>query len=172
MAVDSAGDFVVAWTDSSGADGSSYGVFAQRYNASGTPAGSEFQVNTYTAGNQTLPSAAMDSAGDLVVVWESNGTAPNFPMESEDGYQSGVYAKQYPVYNPPVITTTASALNYTAGSGPVDVDPGVTITDTENGGNVTSATITIASGYFPGQDVLGFTNQNNITGSFNSVSGR
>src|SRR5207245_3236265 len=33
--------------------------------------GSEFQVNTFTTNNQTYSSAAMDSAGNFVVVWTS-----------------------------------------------------------------------------------------------------
>ena len=62
VAMDSAGDFVVAWQ--SGEDGSGYGVYAQRYNVAGVAQGSEFQVNTYTTNNQYAPSVAMDSAGE------------------------------------------------------------------------------------------------------------
>src|SRR5690349_6099926 len=46
VAADSAGNFVVTWR-SPGQDGSSYGVFGQRYDSAGTPQGGEFQVNTY-----------------------------------------------------------------------------------------------------------------------------
>ena len=44
-------------------------VQGQRYDASGAPLGGEFQVNTYTTGNQVLPSVASDAAGNFVVVW-------------------------------------------------------------------------------------------------------
>src|SRR5690349_1207315 len=54
VAMNSAGDFVVAWV-SRGQDGSSYGVYAQRYNAAGAPQGTEFRVNTYTPGGQRDP---------------------------------------------------------------------------------------------------------------------
>ena len=47
VAVDTSGNFVVVW-QSSGPDGSSDGVFGQRFNNTGTPQGTEFQVNTYT----------------------------------------------------------------------------------------------------------------------------
>ncbi len=160
VAMDSAGDFTVAW-QSEYQDGSQNGVYAQRYTASGTPQGSEFLVNTYTLNQQALPAVAMDAAGDLIVTWQSF-------FEDGDGY--GVYAKQYPVFNPPVITTTASALSYTAGSGAVDVDPGLSLSDLESS-TITSATVTISSGYFSGQDVLGFTNTTNISGSFNAATG-
>jgi hypothetical protein len=43
--------FVVVWT-SVRQDGSSRGVFGRRYESSGEPDGSEFQINTYTTGFQ------------------------------------------------------------------------------------------------------------------------
>ena len=64
VAVDADGDFVIAW-QSRDQDGSGYGVFAQRYNAAGTPQGAEFRVNTYTTGYQVSPSVAMDAEGDF-----------------------------------------------------------------------------------------------------------
>src|SRR5262245_42259261 len=55
VAVDAAGDFVVAWTDGrfpgTGQDGSGYGVYARRFSADGTPLGMEFRVNTFTTNN-------------------------------------------------------------------------------------------------------------------------
>lgn len=85
IAMDSAGDFVIAWT-SYGQDGSGYGIYAQRYNAAGTAEGSEFRVNTFTASNQTYPTVGMDPAGDFVIGWES---------DTEDGSGYGVYAQRY-----------------------------------------------------------------------------
>jgi hypothetical protein len=72
IAMNGAGDFVVTWT-SEGQDGSTYGVYAQAYNPSGGSKGSEFQVNTYTSGEQYESSVAMNSAGHFVVTWRSNG---------------------------------------------------------------------------------------------------
>src|SRR4029450_3988044 len=48
------GSFVIAWS-SVGQDGSGDGIFAQRYDAAGAPRGSEFRVNTVTAGAQSFP---------------------------------------------------------------------------------------------------------------------
>src|SRR4030095_2206227 len=77
VASDSAGNFVVVWQSngSSGADASGTSVQGQRYDASGSPIGGEFQVNSYVTGNQNLPSVASDSAGNFVVVWQSNGSS-------------------------------------------------------------------------------------------------
>ncbi len=70
IALDRAGNFVVAW-DRYGPDGSDYGVFAQRFTASGVKSGPEFPVNTSTTGAQAHPSVAADPAGNFVVVWDS-----------------------------------------------------------------------------------------------------
>src|SRR5437867_152872 len=86
VAMDSAGDFVVVWSGGVGQDGSSYGIFAQRYDAAGARASSEFQVNTYTTGEQTLPVVAMDGAGDFAVVWQSLG---------QDGNDNGVFGRRF-----------------------------------------------------------------------------
>ena len=63
------GDFVIAWRDESGNDGNLAGVFGQIFSATGVKIGSEFQVNTYTTGNQGDPSVSSLSNGDFVVTW-------------------------------------------------------------------------------------------------------
>ncbi len=85
VAMDADGDFVVAW-ESNGQDGSGYGIYAQRYNAAGIAQGGEFQVNSFTTGNQRSPTVAMDADGDFVVTWASVG---------QDGSGYGVYAQRY-----------------------------------------------------------------------------
>ena len=69
IAVDGAGNFIVVW-DSLNQDGSGRGIFGQRLDASGNPIGSEFQVNTTTAGAQWQPDVAADAAGNFLVVWK------------------------------------------------------------------------------------------------------
>jgi len=83
IAMDADGDFVVSWV-SFLQDGSSWGVYAQRYNADGVEADAEFLVNTTTANAQVNPSIAMDADGDFVVSWVSS-----------DGDGNGVYARRY-----------------------------------------------------------------------------
>jgi hypothetical protein len=62
------GRSVVVW-ESSHQDGSGRGVFAQRYDAAGAPAGPEFLVNEVTANSQIRPVVASDAAGNFVVSW-------------------------------------------------------------------------------------------------------
>src|SRR5688500_7366281 len=71
VAADSAGNLVVVWNSRGDQDGSGYGIFGQRYAASGTPLGPEFRVNTYTTSFQTFASVASAASGDFVVVWSS-----------------------------------------------------------------------------------------------------
>ncbi len=84
VATDTGGNFVVVW-ESAGQDGDAAGVFAQRYDNSGTAVGSEFPVNSYTTGDQRTPSVSMDGAGDFVVVWQGAG-----PTAAD-----GVFARRY-----------------------------------------------------------------------------
>jgi hypothetical protein len=74
IAAGPAGDFVVAWSSqgSTGSDTSNYSIQARRFDASGAPLGSQFQVNSYTTQSQTYPSVARDAVGNFVVVWESD----------------------------------------------------------------------------------------------------
>ncbi len=85
VAMDSTGNFTVTW-QSGYQDGSSNGVYAQRYNSSGVAQGSEFRVNTYTIGFQSGALVAMDSTGNFTVTWQSG---------YQDGSSNGVYAQRY-----------------------------------------------------------------------------
>jgi hypothetical protein len=75
VAMDQAGNFVVAWTDDR-QDGSAHGIYAQRFTHAGVPQGGEFPVNTLTTGSQMQPSIVMDTTGNFDIVWasKSNGS--------------------------------------------------------------------------------------------------
>ena len=47
-----------------------FGVFAQHFNADGSPASEKTILNTVSEGNQVYPVAATDAAGRTLVVWE------------------------------------------------------------------------------------------------------
>jgi hypothetical protein len=70
------GGFVVAW-ESEGQDGDGLGIYAQRYNSSGIPVGSEFQVNPNAAGDQVLANLTVDAGGGFVVTWYDYDAAGN-----------------------------------------------------------------------------------------------
>ncbi|KAB2966652.1 MAG: hypothetical protein F9K18_05285 [Thermoanaerobaculia bacterium] len=77
VAADSQGNFVVAWSSvgSFGNDTSGLSIQAQRFAADGTPLGAQFQVNSYTTGDQRYPAVAADSRGGFVVAWQSFGSS-------------------------------------------------------------------------------------------------
>ena len=79
------GSFVVAWA-TDGQDGDGHGIFARRFDSSGTPQGLEFQVSTFTAGAQQHPAVAMSRTGSFVVAWES---------QQQDGFNGGVFAQRF-----------------------------------------------------------------------------
>ncbi len=96
LAMDQDGDFVVVWAGSE-QEGENRGIFGKRYDKDGRelspPSGmrladrsNEFQVNSYTTGDQSWPHVAMDPTGNFVVVWQSLG---------QDGEHLGVFAKRY-----------------------------------------------------------------------------
>ena len=63
VACDWVGNFMVVWEDRSAGTGLG-DIRAQRYNPQGQPLGTEFVVNSVTAGDQTMPDIAMDWAGE------------------------------------------------------------------------------------------------------------
>jgi len=72
------------------------------------------------------------------------------------------------VHTAPTVNTGASA-HYFVGGSPVILDGTVTARDPNSGGNLAGATVAIGS--FLTGDTLNFTNQNGITGSYNSTNG-
>jgi hypothetical protein len=74
IAADSLGGSVVVWS-SYLQDGSSNGVFAQRFDPNFSPIGEESQINVASSGNQTEPAVAMDAAAGFVATWHGPGAA-------------------------------------------------------------------------------------------------
>jgi Ca2+-binding RTX toxin-like protein len=79
------GGWVVTWS-SLAQDGSSWGVYGQRYAAGGAATGGEFRVNTYTANEQGQASVAALNDGGWVITWQSR---------DQDGSWNGIYGQRY-----------------------------------------------------------------------------
>jgi len=98
VAMDTDGDFVVTWTskgqENGGQIGFGYGIYARRYDRFGYAYGSEFQVNTTTAGNQQLSSVDMSSDGRFVIAWQSD----------QDGVGDDIIARAYFADGSPAIS--------------------------------------------------------------------
>ncbi len=83
VAMDSAGNFCWVW-QGDGTDGLE--IFGRRYDDSYSAIGSEFQINSTTAGNQQEPSIAMARDGSFLVCWSSM---------DQDGDHFGIYGQLY-----------------------------------------------------------------------------
>ena len=79
------GGYIVAW-QSYGQDGSSVGVYLQRFDGGGEKVGSETQVNTYIESWQFSPSITALNDGGYVITWESR---------EQDGSGTGVYLQRF-----------------------------------------------------------------------------
>jgi len=85
VGMDAQGRFVIVW-QSWGQDGSGFGIFARLFDSNGDPQGPEFQVNTYISDHQMQPAVAVQSEGDFLVVWTSQG---------QDGDRTGIYGQRF-----------------------------------------------------------------------------
>jgi hypothetical protein len=85
VAAASDGDFVVTW-QSLDQDGSGNGIFARRFSNTGSPTGTEFQVNSRTAAAQYNSAIAMGPGGDFIVTWEG---------ADQDGSGRGVFGLRF-----------------------------------------------------------------------------
>ncbi|HLF55336.1 MAG TPA: hypothetical protein VI942_00680 [Thermoanaerobaculia bacterium] len=60
-------------------------MFGQRFDSTGSPLGTEFQVNTSTTDFQSDAAVAVDGSGNFVVTWQSEG---------QDESVEGVFGRQ------------------------------------------------------------------------------
>ncbi len=75
-----------------------------------------------------------------------------------------------PVNDAPVLNANGGGLTYTQGQAASPVNSALTLSDIDSP-NLSSATVSITANFQSGVDVLGFTSQHGITGSFNSTTG-
>jgi hypothetical protein len=82
----SGGSYVVTWMSLS-QDGSGYGIYVQRFNASGVAQGGEVLVNTTTANDQLYPTVVGLVGGGYVIAWQSSN---DFTIYSQRYNAAGV----------------------------------------------------------------------------------
>jgi hypothetical protein len=71
VAMDDAGNFVVAWEDDQDQNGF-FEILARGFNSDGTQHFNAQTINTVSSGQQLKPAVAMDAAGSFVVAWEDD----------------------------------------------------------------------------------------------------
>jgi hypothetical protein len=87
-----------------------------------------------------------------------------------DGVTVANSATATPVDGAPSVIPTATPLTYLENQAPTPVDAGLALNDTDSTDFV-GATVSISANFVPSQDVLGFVDQNGITGSFDAGTG-
>src|SRR5207249_4016 len=70
----------------------------------------------------------------------------------------------------PVLNANGGSLSYTENQAATAIDAALLASDVDST-NLTGATVSITGNFASGQDVLGFTNQNGITGSYDASTG-
>jgi uncharacterized delta-60 repeat protein len=137
--------------------------------------GGYFQLSS-NAGNPISSFSTADLTTGLVqFVHDGNEAAPSFDVKVNDGTTDSnslaATVNYTPLNDAPAITTTITSTNYTENGLPISIDPGLSISDSDSN-TLTGATVQIHPlSYHSGEDVLSFTDQLGITGSWNSSTG-
>ncbi len=79
------GGFVVTWS-SALEDGSGFGLYQRRYDATGATVGPDLRVNASSSGNQWRSAVTALPDGGWIVAWQSDG---------QDGDGAGIYQRRY-----------------------------------------------------------------------------
>ncbi|AMK78526.1 hypothetical protein A1342_13350 [Methylomonas methanica] len=134
---------------------------------SGTATKAQYQTAlrsvTYSSSSTT---PALSSASRTVTWAVTDANAESLGAQTSNGVTSTI---NIAATNTKPVLTAGAALAYTENSSAAAIDTTVTVSDTDDA-NMTGGTVTISSGFTSG-DTLGFTNQNGITGSYNSGTG-
>lgn len=141
-----------------GMDGSTPLVIT--FNASSTPASAQALMRNITYENVSDAPSTLDRTVRFVLT-DGDGETSNTATKT-----IGVTA----VNDAPTITNSGDARAYPIGSPATAIDTSLTVSDPDSG-TLTGGTVTISSGYASGQDVLAFTNQSGINGSWSSGTG-
>ena len=100
-------------------------------------------------------------------VYDFDATDPNTELSSLARYDIEIQ----PVNDPPVLTLGLPAqVSYTENEPAVLVAPGLTLSDPDDD-TLQEVSVALSVNYSPGQDLLEFTNQNGITGTFDDQNG-
>ncbi|MGF6429211.1 cadherin domain-containing protein [Bradyrhizobium elkanii] len=153
------GQDVLAFTSQNGITGS-FNAGTGMLTLTGTASVADYQAALASVTYQNTSDNPSGLARTVTIV-ANDGTATSTPVTGTINVT--------PVNDPPV-TTAGGTLNYTENQAATVIDASVNVTDIDSA-NLTGATVQITGNFAAGQDVLGFVNQNGITGSYNSATG-
>ncbi len=152
---------VLAFSDANGITGSwDSGTGVLSLSGSATKANYELAFESITYQNTDTDDP---ENGDRTVTWVVNDGSSN-----SAGVTSTITVAD--VNDAPTISGAGSTLAYTLGDSATIIDATLTITDVDDT-NIESATVTITGGLQPTEDILAFTNTNEISGNWTSSTG-
>ena len=128
------------------------------------------QGNLVSGGSFTIPVGKAYTVAVTLAPTTNGAKAANIVFNTNDSGNAAVTLTLAGKTTNVVVTPSAGALTYAEGVGAVTVDSGITVTDSGSA-TLLGATLKISSHYTSGQDVLGFTNQNGITGAWSASAG-
>ena len=154
------GGWVASWAgeNTPGPTGTGYDavewseIYFQIYDAAGNKVGAATRANTTTSDRQRHNEVTALKDGGFVITWDSN---------LQDGSGWGIYEQ---TFNSDGSVRVADAWHH--GAGAVTVAPHLTASVAD--GLIVMSGATVHEQNFHSGDLLGFTNQNGITGSYNS----
>lgn len=170
VAFDPTGNFIIMWTslnlnsfETPPADFQP-GVFAQRYDATGTAQDAPFQIGSRPDYRGT--GIAMDAGGNNVAASQP----ANFGVQGQS-----IFARNFTfTFSNPQLTIAGppSPLNFVEGSPATDILASLSVGNSNFAGQIlTGATIQITGNYHPGQDRISFSNTAPVQWSWNSDTG-
>ena len=111
------------------------------------------------------------NAGQIQFVHDGGEQAPQYQLMINDGYFTTSNRTSRVTFqhqnDAPVITSSAGEISFFKGEAALVIDNGLLLSDIDNA-ELQSATVRITSGFVAGEDVLAFTDQNGITGSYSN----
>ena len=125
-----------------------------------------------TGGVVTWNYSVNDAAVQFLGVGDS--ITETYTVTLTDGETGGIVTRDVVVTitgtNDQAVVTTNGSLSYNENQAPTAINPALTISDVDSS-TLTGATVSITGNFASGQDVLAFTNQNGISGSYNATTG-
>ena len=184
IAVTSDGGFIVTWhgQGDNSSNTSDYGIWAQRFDSSGTKIGSEISVNSQVDSGQVYPDITVLSDGDFIITWSDESkseTNANVMMQryNSDG---SVHTDAIPLYAPPEISISGSSASFTVGQNfdgvanyrdvklaDVDGDGDLDAIMADNNNNQTVVRLNDGNGNFGTANVVFASNGDLIAADFN-----
>jgi hypothetical protein len=109
------GNYLIAWSERHGYDGSGMGIMGRVYDPTNTPLGPEFVVNQITFASQWRPLISPTPSGGWVVAWsgDNDGNAYVRLLDSSGGFLTGDLELNTFTYDAQVDPAAAAAPNGT-----------------------------------------------------------